>query len=132
MARAVYSDREIYLFDDPLSAVDAHVGKHLFEECIRGFLQHKTRILVTHQLQFLPLVDRVIVMDAGRIVACGTFDTLVESGVDFALLDCQEGEEKDDATDSNDTELPMAAKLGKIIHATRTILTTIWYSEFDE
>lgn len=62
MARAVYREVDIYLFDDPLSAVDAHVGKHLFERCIAGYLDGKTRILVTHQLQFLKHVDVIVIM----------------------------------------------------------------------
>ena len=51
LARALYADRDIYLLDDPLSAVDAHVGKHIFEECISGALKGKTVLFVTHQLQ---------------------------------------------------------------------------------
>lgn len=51
MARAVYSNRDIFLLDDPLSAVDAHVGKHIFEECIKKELNGKSIIFVTHQLQ---------------------------------------------------------------------------------
>lgn len=51
MARAVYSNRDIFLLDDPLSAVDAHVGKHIFEECIKKELHGKSIIFVTHQLQ---------------------------------------------------------------------------------
>ena len=66
LARAVYRDAEIYLLDDPLSAVDAHVGRHLFDQCIgrRGFLGRSkaTRILVTHQVHFLKEADHVIIM----------------------------------------------------------------------
>ena len=51
LARAYYSDRDIYLLDDPLSAVDAHVGKHIFTHCIRGALRGKTVLFVSHQLQ---------------------------------------------------------------------------------
>lgn len=63
LARAVYRQADIYLFDDPLSAVDTHVGKHLFEECILKYLGEKTRILVTHQLQFLKHADQIIIMN---------------------------------------------------------------------
>uniref|UniRef100_A0A3P8ZF49 Multidrug resistance-associated protein 4 n=1 Tax=Esox lucius TaxID=8010 RepID=A0A3P8ZF49_ESOLU len=62
LARAVYQDADIYLLDDPLSAVDAEVGKHLFEQCICGLLRDKPRILVTHQLQYLKAADQILVM----------------------------------------------------------------------
>lgn len=66
LARAVYRDADIYLLDDPLSAVDSHVGKHLFNECIgpggRLARRHATRVLVTHQVHFLKDADWVIVM----------------------------------------------------------------------
>lgn len=70
--------------DDPLSAVDAHVGRHLMSECVRGLLDGKTRLLVTHQLQFLPEADVVIKMEAGRIVAMGPYTQLQQEGVTFA------------------------------------------------
>lgn len=63
LARAVYRDADLYLLDDPLSAVDARVGRHLFDECIKGFLKSKTRILVTHQLQYLQQADTIIVLN---------------------------------------------------------------------
>ncbi|XP_058797685.1 probable multidrug resistance-associated protein lethal(2)03659 isoform X2 [Phymastichus coffea] len=86
LARAVYSDNPIYIFDDPLSAVDAHVGKHMFEECIAKYLRKKTRVLVTHQLQYLKTVDRIIVLSGGKIKAEGKFDELVVQGIDFGRL----------------------------------------------
>jgi ABC-type multidrug transport system fused ATPase/permease subunit len=61
--RAVYRSADIYLLDDPLSAVDTHVGKHLFEECIKTHLRNKTRILVTHQLQYIKNADLVIILN---------------------------------------------------------------------
>lgn len=63
LARAIYRQADIYLLDDPLSAVDTHVGKHLFEECINRYLSGKTRILVTHQLQYLKKADHIVVLD---------------------------------------------------------------------
>uniref|UniRef100_A0A3Q2TB68 Cystic fibrosis transmembrane conductance regulator n=1 Tax=Fundulus heteroclitus TaxID=8078 RepID=A0A3Q2TB68_FUNHE len=62
LARAVYQDADIYLLDDPLSAVDAEVGRHLFEQCICGLLKTKPRILVTHQLQYLKAADQILVL----------------------------------------------------------------------
>uniref|UniRef100_A0A8D3DC56 Multidrug resistance-associated protein 4 n=1 Tax=Scophthalmus maximus TaxID=52904 RepID=A0A8D3DC56_SCOMX len=62
LARSVYQDADIYLLDDPLSAVDAEVGKHLFEQCICGLLKNKTRVLVTHQLQHLRTNDHILIL----------------------------------------------------------------------
>ncbi|XP_053594500.1 probable multidrug resistance-associated protein lethal(2)03659 [Microplitis demolitor] len=97
LARAVYSDAPIFLLDDPLSAVDAHVGKHMFEECIEKYLNGKTRILVTHQIQFLSNVEKIIVMKDGAIIAEGSYNKLVEMGVDFGrLLDSAPKEETEE------------------------------------
>jgi ATP-binding cassette subfamily C (CFTR/MRP) protein 1 len=86
LARAVYQQSDIYLLDDPLSAVDAHVGRAIFENCIKGTLNGTTRVLVTHQLQFLPFVDYIVVMKKGRIVEMGTYRELMDAGLDFAAL----------------------------------------------
>ncbi|KAA0713229.1 Multidrug resistance-associated protein 4 [Triplophysa tibetana] len=86
LARAVYQDADIYLLDDPLSAVDAEVGRHLFEQCICGILKEKPRILVTHQLQFLKAADQILVLKEGHTVAQGTYSELLSSGVDFTSL----------------------------------------------
>lgn len=77
LARAVYADRDLYVFDDPLSAVDQHVGKKLFFGCFCGALSGKTRVLVTNQLHYLPHCDRVAVLAHGKIVAIGTYAELV-------------------------------------------------------
>ncbi|KAK9870720.1 hypothetical protein WA026_008289 [Henosepilachna vigintioctopunctata] len=67
LARAVYRDADIYLLDDPLSAVDPHVAKHLMNKCINEYLRNKTRILVTHQTQFLEHADFVLILDNGKV-----------------------------------------------------------------
>ncbi|NWU49610.1 MRP1 protein, partial [Dromas ardeola] len=88
LARAVYSNADLYLLDDPLSAVDVHVGKHLFEKIIgpSGLLKSKTRILVTHTLTLLPHTDLIIVMEEGRISQVGTYQELISERANFAEL----------------------------------------------
>lgn len=86
LARAIYStSSKILLLDDPLSAVDAHVGEHMFAKAIAGDItSDTTRVLVTHHVHFLPRCDKVIMMDHGRIKHQGTYEELVAQGVDFA------------------------------------------------
>nr|XP_018899809.1 PREDICTED: probable multidrug resistance-associated protein lethal(2)03659 [Bemisia tabaci] len=99
LARAIYKRADVYLLDDPLSAVDAHVGKHLFEDCISLALKDKTVILVTHQLQYLSNVDHVIMMQNGTIEAEGTYQELQSSsGKNYLSLlsSVKEEEEKED------------------------------------
>ncbi|XP_061735042.1 ATP-binding cassette sub-family C member 4-like isoform X3 [Nerophis ophidion] len=86
LARAVYQNADIYLLDDPLSAVDAEVGKHIFEECICGLLRNKPRVLVTHQLQYLKAAHQIVVLKEGQMVASGTYGELQSSGLDFSSL----------------------------------------------
>ncbi|XP_033742886.1 multidrug resistance-associated protein 5-like [Pecten maximus] len=77
LARAVYSKSDIYLLDDPLSAVDVHVGRHLFHKCITNTLKGKTVILVTHQLQYLRHCDEIMVFAEGKIAERGHHDDLI-------------------------------------------------------
>ncbi|XP_067295978.1 ATP-binding cassette sub-family C member 12 [Pseudorasbora parva] len=86
LARAVYSNRDIFLLDDPLSAVDAHVGKHIFEECIKKELKGKSVILVTHQLQYLEFCDDVLLLDNGEIKEAGTHSDLMKAKGHYAHL----------------------------------------------
>lgn len=69
-------EKDIYLLDDPLAAVDADVANHLLEKCILGILKHKTTILCTHRIEFLEKADVVVLMDDGKIVKTGTLRTL--------------------------------------------------------
>lgn len=86
LARAVYRQADVYLLDDPLSAVDAHVGRQLFDECINGYLRHATRVLVTHQLHYLKAADYIAVMNNGTVESLGTYDELITSDKDFAQI----------------------------------------------
>ncbi|XP_017097852.2 probable multidrug resistance-associated protein lethal(2)03659 [Drosophila bipectinata] len=103
LARAVYREASIYLLDDPLSAVDTHVARHIFEKCIRGYLRDRIVILVTHQLQFIQQCDEVMVLDKGQAVAAGSFESLRNSGVDFTILLKQA---ESDGTEKKSEEVP--------------------------
>ena len=94
LARAVYREADIYLLDDPLSAVDLHVAKHLFDSCLKGFLSGKTILLVTHQVQFSRLCDSVYLMNNGKLVAQGTFQDIskAENVAQLLQQDGNEGE----------------------------------------
>ena len=76
LARAVYANHDIVLMDDPISALDANVRKRIFKEVFKGMLRDKTRVLVTHAIDFLHLADRLCVIKDGRIQAFGTYQEL--------------------------------------------------------
>ncbi|XP_017339262.2 ATP-binding cassette sub-family C member 3 isoform X2 [Ictalurus punctatus] len=86
LARALYSEADVYLLDDPLSAVDAHVAKHIFDNVIgpEGALRQKTRILVTHSICFLPQVDNIMVLVEGRVSEMGSYQYLLSENGTFA------------------------------------------------
>ncbi|XP_024167129.1 putative ABC transporter C family member 15 [Rosa chinensis] len=78
LARAVYNDADVYILDDPFSAVDAHTGTHLFKKCILQELSEKTVIYATHQLEFLEAADYILVVKDGQIAQSGTYEKLIE------------------------------------------------------
>ncbi|KAK4043033.1 ATP-binding cassette transporter YOR1 [Parachaetomium inaequale] len=97
IARSIYFDADIVLLDDPLSAVDAHVGRHIFDNAILGLLKDKCRILATHQLWVLNRCDRIIWMESGKIQAIDTFDNLMQNSEGFRqLMESTAVEEKKD------------------------------------
>ncbi|KAM9379691.1 ATP-binding cassette sub-family C member 2 [Phaethornis superciliosus] len=110
LARAVYSNADIYVLDDPLSAVDAHVGKYLFEHVLgpKGLLQKKTRILVTHSISFLPQVDNIVVLVAGAVSEHGSYSTLLANRGAFAQFLNLYGNQKEDASKENTTAVALA------------------------
>lgn len=103
LARAIYKEADIYILDDPLSAVDTHVGKQLFEDCISGFLRGKCTVLVTHQLQYLKNVNRIFLMERGTIGISGTYKEICESTCEFAKL-LKHHVEEEDCDDTIDEE----------------------------
>jgi len=108
LARALYQadiDTKIVLLDDPLSAVDAHVGEHIFRRAISGDVSKgTTRILVTHHVHVLSQCDKVIIMDGGEIKHMGKYSDLIEQGVDFAgAVDVSKLENKE--VEENNTEI---------------------------
>ncbi|XP_077150158.1 multidrug resistance-associated protein 1-like [Ranitomeya variabilis] len=113
LARAVYNNADIYLLDDPLSAVDVHVGKHLFDKVIgyNGLLKNKTRILVTHSLTVLPLVDLIVVMEDGRIGQTGTYAELVSTRKDFADMIMASGARKESFTEMTSNKMKNAGNV---------------------
>ncbi|WOL16866.1 ABC transporter C family member 3-like [Canna indica] len=86
IARAIYHDADIYLFDDPFSAVDVHTGSHLFKECLLGFLASKTVVYVTHQVEFLPSADLILIIKDGTIVQAGKNNEIFNSEAKFMEL----------------------------------------------
>jgi len=80
LARALYTNSDCYLLDDPLSAVDAQVAKHIFEKCIKHYLKDKCVILVTHQLQFIKQAEQIVVLKDGACLAVGSYMDIVNQG----------------------------------------------------
>lgn len=68
IARAIYANSDIYLLDDPISALDIHVGQYIMEECLLKYLKGKTRVVSTHAISFLPYFDEIYIIDEGRVV----------------------------------------------------------------
>ncbi|KAG1678447.1 Multidrug resistance-associated protein 1 [Nymphon striatum] len=116
LARAVYNDADIYLLDDPLSAVDSHVGKYLFDNVIghNGILHNKTRLLVTHGLKYLPNCDFVVVMKDGQISESGTYEDLMDRSKVFSELmnqyTCSSAEEENSVKIQNRKICEMSMK----------------------
>ncbi|KAG5671138.1 hypothetical protein PVAND_001351 [Polypedilum vanderplanki] len=107
LARAVYSQAQIYIFDDPLSAVDSHVGKHIFDNVLseNGMLQGKTRLLVTHAISYLPKVDEILVMTNGEISESGSYKILLAQKGAFSEFLIQYLQEHPDDEDINELDV---------------------------
>ncbi|KAL5726363.1 hypothetical protein ACHQM5_009411 [Ranunculus cassubicifolius] len=106
IARALYQDADIYLFDDPFSALDAHTGMHLYKECLLKYLDSKTVIYVTNQVEFLPSANLILVLKDGKITQSGKYDEILTPGTDFMeLVGAHEKALLDHRNSSEDTEI---------------------------
>ncbi|XP_023349637.1 canalicular multispecific organic anion transporter 2 isoform X2 [Eurytemora carolleeae] len=127
IARSVYSNGSLYLLDDPLSAVDAHVGKHIFKKVIgpKGLLKNKTRVLVTHGVSFLPVVDKIFVMKDGEITESGSYKDLLDKKGAFAdfliqyLTNNEDSENPETETELLDLKFELENTIGKKTLETR-------------
>ncbi|GMT26202.1 hypothetical protein PFISCL1PPCAC_17499, partial [Pristionchus fissidentatus] len=107
LARALYQECDIYLLDDPLSAVDAHVGEAIYEQVIAretGLLRNRTRLLVTHGLQYTKQAENILVLDDGEIIQQGSFDRLEKSPGVFRELLAEKAREENQHTGSSSDE----------------------------
>ena len=107
LARAMYCDNDIYILDDPISALDAHVGKNIMHNCIIDYLKGKTRILATHALQYTSFADRIYYMKNGEINWEGTYEELIKQKFYYQFAEKinsklnQEKEKKENSNDKN-------------------------------
>ncbi|PAA56638.1 hypothetical protein BOX15_Mlig005571g4 [Macrostomum lignano] len=120
LARAVYQDADIYILDDPLSAVDSHVGKHIFDQVIgpNGVLAGKTRLFVTNAIQWLPFVDNILVLSQGTVSEHGTYEQLMSRNGPFAQFlkqyitqEAEENEADEETGEIGEHEEPEVARL---------------------
>jgi ABC-type multidrug transport system fused ATPase/permease subunit len=127
IARAIYFDADIIIMDDPLSAVDAHVGRHILDNAICGLLANKCRILATHQLWVLNRCDRIVWMEDGHIQAVDTYDNLIANHPDFQKLMANTAveDEKETGDHVNDDEVEEVKKdVKKKKNKTSGLMTT--------
>ncbi|KAI9363460.1 hypothetical protein DFJ73DRAFT_811265 [Zopfochytrium polystomum] len=116
LARAVYSRADIYLLDDTLSAVDAHVGRHIFDKVIgpRGLLRKRARLFVTHSIHHLPEFNYICMLVSGKIAECGTYQELMSRG-DSSSVFClvkEYGKRKDASAGDSEANL---VEMGKTV-----------------
>ncbi|XP_058886564.1 multidrug resistance-associated protein 1-like, partial [Acipenser ruthenus] len=119
LARAVYSGADIYLLDDPLSAVDVHVGRQLLDRVIgpTGLMNSKTCILVTHSPAVLPLADMIVVMEDGKIIEMGSYQKLLsdrQKFAEFLQVYCQETKGSRSSAEENTEKLKSSTVLKEI------------------
>ncbi len=114
LARAMYQDADVYILDDPLSAVDVHVGRHIFENFIDGAIRDKARLLVTNQLSYLPQADKIIMIENGKIIAQGTYDECQSCAAFVRLVSEHNAKSGDDPKDNGKAAKQKTSKPAKL------------------
>ena len=121
-ARACYQAASVVLLDDPLSAVDSHVAKHIFEQVLSsktGYLRGRTRVLVTNNIQLLPEVDSIVVMAGGTISETGTYGALMASGdskfAEFVREHASKEKAEEQSTDPTDLNTTTVSEEGNSV-----------------
>lgn len=141
LARAIYSDAHIMLMDDPLSAVDAHVGRDILDKAICGLLKDKCRILATHQLHALHRCDRIIIMKEGQIDSFDTFDNLMIHNEEFRSMmstvdidrresEVDSEEESSGSTAAKPDEKPKESLMQEEDRGTNNVSLKVYYKYF--
>ena len=134
LARAVYADKDIVLMDDPISALDSNVKKQVFEQVLLGELKNKTRVLVTHAVDFIDRADRIIIMEGGRIKHIGTYDDLQHSDeMKHIIQVLSEISHKEDEEDEEDKDYDQKYESNRINNSENaSFLTNNWAKLTDE
>ena len=148
LARAAYADADLYLLDDPLSALDSKVGLHIFTKCIKGLLGQKTRLIASHHEQLMREADDVIVLYKGEILGKGRFDELKAKGFLNTTVDPlysktkesdesfgEQGEEKDEIFDTSNQTIHninecKALRLSEEDRAIGVVSTKLYWNYF--
>jgi ATP-binding cassette subfamily C (CFTR/MRP) protein 4 len=106
LARAVYSNSDVYLMDDPLNCIDVRLSRHILDKCIKGVLKDKAVVLITHQIHFLEAANRNIILVDGAIRAEGTYMELLQRGIQFS----KEVDDSGDLIEEGTDEIPIRRK----------------------
>jgi len=136
IARAIYFDADIILMDDPLSAVDAHVGRHIFDNAISGLLKDKCRILATHQLWVLNRCDRIIWLEDGKIQAIDTFNNLMAENNGFqqmmttTAVEEEKGKEEVDEIEEEKKDAKKKSKIPGLMQAEERAVKSVPWSVY--
>ena len=104
LARAIYAKADLYILDDPLAAVDPEVAAKIYGNCVQGILKSKTRILITHQYQFLTDADNILYLDGGKQLEFGTFDKVMSFESQFIQSLSTASDEKDNQKTENKSQ----------------------------